>query len=88
MPSPGVSLVDFEQINADWVLVILMTRFARITFTGEILHRKLHFLYSVFNLYYEIASITETLICSEASSVSGLVLCCNQRVNLHWGLVC
>ena len=27
VPCSGVSVVDFEQVNAGWVLVILMTRF-------------------------------------------------------------
>ena len=36
---------------------------------------------------YEIISLIDTMVCSEISSVFGLVLCCNQPVYLCCGLI-
>ena len=93
-PCSGVSVVNFEQVNAGWVLVILMRKFILINnifdwfiyFVAIFCSIRLFFTVNVTNFNNYLIYIMK-LICSEVSSGFGLALYCNQPVCLHCGLV-
>ena len=85
VPCSGVSVVDFEQVNAGWVLVVLITRFL---LTNDSFN---WFIYSVvifcsirFIFYCKYTNFNNYVICIKEI---GPAFCCNQSVYLHCRLI-